>query len=791
MPVVDPRRSSRAALGHMPVSVQYNPNCMHGGPPVSVIQHLVPKLQFFQTAVFQHQSKYRDVQSLARLLAAPQFAELMSPHLARVLLSEAVDCYARSDDMAHHWFCAGILISASVQGSWQFKNGEIPQQVLNIVAESEGDFAVALWRWTSCSCMDAPVGLSPWKDAKSKAVKLVTKKQWQRAITSFQQVLGMLNTAEDAEGRKMRATCLSSRSPQLLRQISEEVGRVQCNISMCHMSLGEASKALAAADLAIAAHPRLAKAHARRALALESLGQPAWTAADTAVFVAEANGEDAEAYKSIRQRFSPSHVSLQAHKNKIGTDSWGKLLETELVVGHGTTCFLEHSSLMALRAICRCGHAVAAVSIRQLSVAGLLRETQSEVRDKVQAFIKGSLPPSKFAQSLLSLVNAEANQERQIQLLQAVSLFDGGLRSDHAAFTAAAATWWRNSPSYKNLALECWLLPEAASIFANILSRHHADFLAQLFSQPAETDSSCDVAMICLFQRIEEYLEDVTQEIERSIEDIDSGETDQITLGLFELHASGLHTQILHLLAEGPVAALTKALLGSSKKAKFAKVMSAERPLLHRQLRDTMLLETMSMCCFELPRRYCAAVARKCPDSGGMSSDALAENMHTLPEPVKGVLEFSKVYNTSCFLDLQFPGLADELDMAVWLSEDRAARWRAALHILSKKLRPSLSAILYLHGIIAGQMLDTGFYEVFARRDSLSDMLVLNVLCLERGGIEGFMRWTSTFDGLCECIENFQDLRSSIITSHRELLVHHNEEEAFSYAYGIGIPHFD
>ena len=57
--------------------------------------------------------------------------------------------------------------------------------------------------------------------------------------------------------------------------------------------------------------------------------------------------------------------------------------------------------------------------------------------------------------------------------------------------------------------------------------------------------SSFDAAMIRLLQRIGEYLQDVAKEIERSIEDIDRGEADQITLGPFELHASGLYTQIL------------------------------------------------------------------------------------------------------------------------------------------------------------------------------------------------------------------------------------------------------
>ena len=91
---------------------------------------------------------------------------------------------------------------------------------------------------------------------------------------------------------------------------------------------------------------------------------------------------------------------------------------------------------------------------------------------------------------------------------------------------------------------------------------------------------------------------------------------------------------------------------------------------------------------------------------------------------------------------------------------------------------------------MARQMLDIGFYEVFVTRDCFSDMLVLNILCLERGGVEAFMRWTSTSDGLNEFIEDFQDVRSSVLMGHREMLVHHNEAEAFSYALIGGMPHF-
>mgnify|MGYP003323712470 CR=1 FL=1 len=92
---------------------------------------------------------------------------------------------------------------------------------------------------------------------------------------------------------------------------------------------------------------------------------------------------------------------------------------------------------------------------------------------------------------------------------------------------------------------------------------------------------------------------------------------------------------------------------------------------------------------------------------------------------------------------------------------------------------------------MARQMLNMGFYEVFVRRDSFSDMLVLNMLCLERGGVEAFMRWACTADGLSEFIQDFRDVRSSILMAHREMLVHHNESEAFSYALTGGMPHFD
>ena len=188
--------------------------------------------------------------------------------------------------------------------------------------------------------------------------------------------------------------------------------------------------------------------------------------------------------------------------------------------------------------------------------------------------------------------------------------------------------------------------------------------------------------------------------------------------------------------------------------------------------------------------RYRAALARKCAGGDGFSSVACAEYVCTLPEPLKGFLELNSVYNTSCFQDLPFASSSNAPDAAVWLSENHAARWRATLHILSKKLHPSPSAIMYLNGVVARRMLDVGFYEVFVRRDSFSDMLILNILCLERGGVEAFMRWTSTTEGLNEFIKDFQDVRISALMCHREMLIRHNEVKAFSYALIDGMPHF-
>ena len=202
------------------VGRKYSRNCTHGGPPLYQVQHLVPALNGFQSAVFQNQQKYSELESLALLLASPQNAALISPHIARVLVSEAVDCHARGHHIAYHWFCSAILICSAIGGSLQLYSGcKVPPSVNSIIDEAKHNFAAALWRWTSCDCLEAPSLAQPWADTKARSQQLAKAKKWDEAIASCQNVLAILMKAEEVEVVGMRS-CLSSRAVLNLQAIS-------------------------------------------------------------------------------------------------------------------------------------------------------------------------------------------------------------------------------------------------------------------------------------------------------------------------------------------------------------------------------------------------------------------------------------------------------------------------------------------------------------------------------------------------------------------------------------------
>ena len=107
---------------------------------------------------------------------------------------------------------------------------------------------------------------------------------------------------------------------------------------------------------------------------LESMENKKWKSARGGVFNTLHGNDEVkiQAYKSNRKHQSPGRVHLKTHEQEIQVDSSGNILDMELVTGHGITCFLGPSSLMALRAIGHLGHAIAAASIRQLSIANLV-----------------------------------------------------------------------------------------------------------------------------------------------------------------------------------------------------------------------------------------------------------------------------------------------------------------------------------------------------------------------------------------------------------------------------------
>ena len=89
--------------------------------------------------------------------------------------------------------------------------------------------------------------------------------------------------------------------------------------------------------------------------------------------------------------------------------------------------------------------------------------------------------------------------------------------------------------------------------------------------------------------------------------------------------------------------------------------------------------------------------------------------------------------------------------------------------------------VTFLHGRVVDLVLDNGSEHTFFTRDMISDLLVLSVMYLQRGGAEGFSQWVRTSAGICEFIDEFQEVRPAIMWSMREMLVRHNDEIAFSH----------
>ena len=104
----------------MPASELYTYSCCHGGPPPEDVLHLMPTINAFLTEVWANEEELLHEEALAELLRDREFKPLLSRNVARVLISEAVDCHARSEDIARNFYRAAILVQAAVQCPCKF-----------------------------------------------------------------------------------------------------------------------------------------------------------------------------------------------------------------------------------------------------------------------------------------------------------------------------------------------------------------------------------------------------------------------------------------------------------------------------------------------------------------------------------------------------------------------------------------------------------------------------------------------------------------------------------------------
>ena len=96
----------------------YDDACTHGGPPIALVEEVLPAIEDLQNRVFHaklfdlppHQKSFRaeqhaaDLHVLVKLVQKPEFANLRTAEAAHLFMSEAVDCNQRGEAIAQAWF---------------------------------------------------------------------------------------------------------------------------------------------------------------------------------------------------------------------------------------------------------------------------------------------------------------------------------------------------------------------------------------------------------------------------------------------------------------------------------------------------------------------------------------------------------------------------------------------------------------------------------------------------------------------------------------------------------------
>jgi len=247
-----------------------------------------------------------DLKALARLVHQPKHTKLRSADIARVFLAEAVDCNHRREAVGQAWACTALLLGAASMGTLPEGEDNIPSVIQEVAAEADKDLVSVLWRFTPCDCVTAPEATHlPWAAMKTEGGQHVKGKDWASAASCYVQAQTMLEAAQETE-TALLAIGFSSRGPTSLNQVKAERARVLSNLSLCHLSAGQAEAALMAGRQAAEVNPEFPKAYGRQALALEALGRPATecrVAAENAVRVARSQRESPAEYLVMLGRF--------------------------------------------------------------------------------------------------------------------------------------------------------------------------------------------------------------------------------------------------------------------------------------------------------------------------------------------------------------------------------------------------------------------------------------------------------------------------------------------------------
>ena len=133
----------------------YSSLCEHGGPPLYCVEDEMPVLSLFLNEIFRRPSFYKDPIEMSNLLRQKRFSGLLKKCVVRVLIAEALDCFALQEDIAFHWLQAAILISAATVNNREPMDvhNALQDDVVDALDYAEANFAACLWHCVPCGCL--------------------------------------------------------------------------------------------------------------------------------------------------------------------------------------------------------------------------------------------------------------------------------------------------------------------------------------------------------------------------------------------------------------------------------------------------------------------------------------------------------------------------------------------------------------------------------------------------------------------------------------------------------------